>query len=679
MHRKLLIIVGVVVGMLLGSAPRLGAQPTIPLTRKHDLQAALAQLERERGNVEAVIDAVTGTPAYLHGNLVQNADRDPAAAARTFIERYGAAWGIGQTEQTLRLVAQTSDQLGYINLRFEQRWAGLPVFDTDLRVQIGPDGRLTTINGQLLPEVQPPTIKPQLTREQARQRVQALVGGVQQTEPQLGVARIAGVDYLVWEMWQIDQARPARWRVQLDALNGTLRSQVDVLAKARDRRTFTAQNLEITPGELVRSENQPPVADQVVNAAHDNAGVVYDYFRNTFGRDSIDGAGMPIISTVHYGVSFNNAFWDGSQMVYGDGDGVQFAPLAQGLDVVAHELTHGIIEYTADLNYSDQSGALNEAFADIFAALIDSANWDIGETIYTPAIPADALRYGADPTRSGDPGVWGEYLRTSLDSGGVHSNSGIFFRLAYEIGTTIGRAKTAAIFYRVLSQKLTRTSDFVVARNLTIATCDELIGTGGINEQDCADVRMAFIRSGIGQPVVSVQPNPLPQRSMLPLVVQGSGAPPRLPPLPPTICGAQLVENGGFESGLRGWVTDASPATVSDTYPRTGGSRSAQLNASYQLLRYVRLPTGARNVTIAFNVQRSDAADPTQPTLEVRVEAGDGSVIAVLTTLTGAQPQTWQTFTTSLDVSTRRDVRLVFKDRYGTHTIDDVSIVATCS
>lgn len=664
------------------------AQTVPPAPRAQQVRAALAQLERERGRIESIIEPATGTPAYLHGNFVQNARRFPERAARNFVQRYAAAWGIEQQSNSLRLIAQNNDPRGTIMLRFEQRWRDLPVFGTDLRVHIDAAGMLHTINGQLLPDLQPPATQPSLSADAAQKRAAAALGGTIVAAPQLGIARKDDRDVLVWRVILLDQQRPARWIAWIDALDGTVRLAIDTLATARERYTYSANNTAAVPGVLVRSEGQPAVADPVVNAAHDNAGAVYDFYRAVLQRDSIDGAGLPIVSTVHYrrfdDTPYSNAFWNGSQMVYGDGDGVTFAPLAYGLDVTAHELTHGVTQFEqgpgTDEQYRDQPGALNEGFSDVFAVLIDAANWDIGETIYTPDVPGDALRSAADPTRYGDPGVWGEYLSTSLDRGGIHSNSGILLRIAYEIGTTIGRTKTALIFYRTLTQKLTKTSNYLVTRYLTIQACDELIGAADITDQDCADVRMAFQRSGIGQPSAITLPRTLTNRYYLPQVAQGAAnAQPRLQPAPLPACGAQLARNGGFEQGLTGWATDAETTTVSDQYPRRSGSRSAQIGAGYQLLQYVRLPAGARTVQITLNVQRAEAVAPTQPTLEIRAAAGDGTPIATLASLNGAQePGTWQTITAPLDVSTVRDLRLVFADRYGTHTIDDVSMIAAC-
>ena len=150
------------------------------------------------------------------------------------------------------------------------------------------------------------------------------------------------------------------------------------------------------PGVIARGEGDPTVADPAVNEAYDGAGATYDLYSAAFSRDSIDGLGMELISSVHFDEGFNNAFWNGAQMVYGDGDGRLFTGFTKSIDVIGHELTHGVTQHTAGLAYEGQSGALNESFSDVFGSLVkqrslnqtaDRADWLIGEGILGPALP----------------------------------------------------------------------------------------------------------------------------------------------------------------------------------------------------------------------------------------------------------------------------------------------------
>ncbi|HEY0606946.1 MAG TPA: M4 family metallopeptidase [Herpetosiphonaceae bacterium] len=682
MKRSLLVLLGLIVTTIGLSVPAANAQPPRQVT-PHDARPALDRLRREHGAIDVLLDAESSTPAYLDGMLALGADRDPLAATLDFFSRYGDAWGIGDPRQMLRLTARNTDPLGYTGLRFEQQIAGYPVLDTDLRVHIDREGVLQTVNGRLLPNVQLPALRPNLTHDQAIARARQQVGGQLQGTPRLGLLRINDRDHLAWELWLLDLNQPARWRVRLDALDGTILDRIDVLAEARDRRTYDAAQMTFVPGTLVRSEDTPPVEDDVVNAAHDHAGTVYDYFYRSFGRDSIDGAGMPITSTVHFAEGYNNAIWVNDQMIYGDGDAAMFAPLAYALDVVGHELTHGITERTAQLYYSQEPGALNESFSDIFGMLIDSANWHIGETVYTPDVPGDSLRTAVDPTVNGDPAVWGEYLRTAVsnDNGAIHSNSGILNHTAYEIGSTIGRAKTAQIFYRALTQKLTADSNFVVTRNLTIQSCQELIGTAEITPRDCEDVRAAFIRSGIGQSSAAAQPRSARYRVRLPLMIQRStGLSSRLtvPELPR--CGTELVRNGDFEQGHVAWPTDSPNPAVVGGNSMTDGSQSVRLTIGYQVLQWLRLPPGATTATFRFSLYRAGPVAPEdQETFYVYTETADGETRDELVTLTAADPiNQWLSYTKTLDVRNIRDIRLIFQNRYGFQHVDNVSLIAQC-
>lgn len=209
-------------------------------------------------------------------------------------------------------------------------------------------------------------------------------------------------------------------------------------------------------------KNQGPAVD-----AHYNAGKVYDYYKNVYNHNSIDGIGKTIRSAVNYGVKVNNAFWNGQQMIYGDGDGRRFIPLSGSLDVVAHELNHAVTEYSADLRHVNQSGALNESFSDVFGYFVDSTNWDIG----------DALRSLSNPEKYGQPSHMKDYHNLPATkkgyNGGVHINSGIPNKAAYLNISAIGKEKVEKIYYRALTTYLTPTSDFKQARTALLQSATD--------------------------------------------------------------------------------------------------------------------------------------------------------------------------------------------------------------
>ena len=231
------------------------------------------------------------------------------------------------------------------------------------------------------------------------------------------------------------------------------------------------RNFSALPGKLVRSEGEGPTKDPAVNEAYDHSGVTYDFYRDVFRRNSLDDKGMSLISSVHLLRKLNNAFWNGEQMVYGDGDGREFIRFTNSLDVVGHELSHGVVTHTCNLAYEGESGALNEHFADAFGVMVKQwklgqtaarADWLIGAGIMGPKTKAKSLRtfkagkaYENDPILGTDPQPkhLKDRYKGSDDNGGVHINSGIpnhaFYLTARRIG---GRSwvKAGRIWYRTL-------------------------------------------------------------------------------------------------------------------------------------------------------------------------------------------------------------------------------------
>jgi Zn-dependent metalloprotease len=252
------------------------------------------------------------------------------------------------------------------------------------------------------------------------------------------------------------------------------------------------------PGDVVRAEGAGPTSDVAVNEAYDGLGATYYFYWDIFHRNSIDDQGLPLDATVHYDVRYDNAFWNGSAMIFGDGDGDIFNRFTISVDVIGHELTHGVTQHEASLVYMFQPGALNESVSDVFGSLVkqfqlkqtaDKADWLIGQGLFTAKVHGVALRSMKapgtaydDPTLGKDPQPQDmrHYVFTTQDNGGVHINSGIpnhaFYLVAIKIGGYAWE-KAGRIWYETLRDpKLRPFASFRAFANLTVANADRLYG-----------------------------------------------------------------------------------------------------------------------------------------------------------------------------------------------------------
>jgi Zn-dependent metalloprotease len=374
--------------------------------------------------------------------------------------------------------------------------------------------------------------------------------------------------------------------------------------------------------------------------AHYGAAQTYDYYQAVHGRAGINGASGPgtttsavggiplVVSRVHFGSSgrYNNAFWYNNQMSYGDGDGTTFSPLTT-VDVAGHEMSHGVTEYTANLTYANESGALNEATSDIFGAMVElradggtvtSNTWLIGEDCYTPGTSGDALRSMSSPFTYGDPDHYSIRYTGTADSGGVHTNSGIanqaFFlmaaggtnRVSGITVTGIGTSASEKIWYRALTTYMTASTNFAAARTATINAANDLFGAGSTQANGVAQ---SWCAVGVGACPGGSTPTPTPTPS-----------------------GSNLLVNGGFEGSVSPWVSSGTGAlyTNAGSYPRGGtgyiyfGTATSVSGQSYQ---QVAIPTTASG-TLSFwlNVTSAETTTTTQYDklfVEVRDTAGN--------------------------------------------------------
>ena len=455
-------------------------------------------------SVERVaLERATGQPSFVHGDLGQLPRGPVGKAAVNFMQSVAPAFKLGVSDD-LRAARSFRGSLGMTHVRLQQYHRGLPVDGGDVVLHVDGRGIVRTINGHLgadIHEAPVPTISGDRAIELFKQRWRAKQVSVE-SEPRLVYyTRADQPATLAWRSdlrWS-DEAGTYLERVYVDATNGTVLDRQSLIWSARYRKIYTANNGTTLPGTLMFSEGGSS-SDTVAMAAYTNFGHTYDFYSSVFSRDSYDNAGATLIGTVHYSSNYNNAYWNGTQMVFGDGDGTTFSPLSEALDVVAHELTHAVTSSTANLNYSNESGALNEATSDILGASCEewvagsvSANtWKIGEDIYTPGTPGDALRYMNDPAADGQSSDYYPTRYTGTqDNGGVHTNSGIAnlaFYLMSQGGThprnktsvvvpALGIVEARAIWYRALTVYMTSTTDFQGARNATAQAAQDLYGS----------------------------------------------------------------------------------------------------------------------------------------------------------------------------------------------------------
>jgi Zn-dependent metalloprotease len=500
--------------------------------------AQINQLGGERSSLSSLIDS--GARVAYHSEtgkvrFIGSAPRSPfsrppelgpstspTAVARAFLDRHGKAFGISDQARELRVTSARTVSAGRSVVRFQQVHEGVRVLGGELVVNLDRGGNVLSAGGEVVPAPNV-SVAPRIESSAARETALAAVArtrGVpvstlQASEPGLWIydSRIMGGPglgrpTLVWRMDVTGEGKrePIDEFVLVDAQLGMVALQFDQLEKAKYRQICDANNADAkvpctTP--FARVEGGAASAIQDVNDAYDYSGDTYDFYSGTLGRDSIDDDGMMLKSTTRYCESeydcpYQNAYWNGEQMVYGEG-------FASADDVVGHELTHGVTQYTSQLFYYYQSGAINESLSDVFGEFVDQT--------YGPDDPADKWLIGEDlsggagrdmenPPAYGDPDRMTSPNYTADaggdDAGGVHTNSGVNNKAAFLITdgddfngktvTGLGITKAAKIYYEVETNLLTSASDYADLYNALQQACTNLVGTAGITSLDCAEV-----------------------------------------------------------------------------------------------------------------------------------------------------------------------------------------------
>ncbi|MEA2571026.1 MAG: bacillolysin [Acidobacteriota bacterium] len=456
---------------------------------------AFSQVTHFSADPSGIPTAITGRLGYIGFGPAEHSVHGYLATLLPLLK--------GGGEEQFRNLRVQRDKAGVAHLRMEEQFRGLPIVGAELVVHVNEiTGEVTGVNGRFAPAVGLPVspgIDRSLAMTTALRETSIAAPKLLETPYLTYVLDPAGSPHLAWaaRVEYKDQQGYEQDRLFADATDGHLIAKHGLIMRAKYRKIYDAGHGTSLPGTLLFQEGGSS-SDVDAQKAYEYTGNAYDYFSGRQGRDSWDGSGGQLISTVHYSSSYNNAFWNGSQLVFGDGDGTQFIGFARGLDVVAHELTHGVTQQSAGLIYANESGALNEAMSDIFGAAteanvrgLSSDTWKVGEDIKTPGTSGDALRYMNNPTQDGSStDYYPERYTGSADNGGVHSNSGIgnlaFYLLSQ--GGSHPRSKTTVsvsgigmtsaedIFYRALTAYMGASTGFQDARDNTIQAASDLFG-----------------------------------------------------------------------------------------------------------------------------------------------------------------------------------------------------------
>ncbi|WP_176560142.1 M4 family metallopeptidase [Brevibacillus dissolubilis] len=453
----------------------------------------------------------------------------------------------GKAKDSFQITKKTDDKAtGTTHFRLQATYNGVPVYGATQTVHLDQAGNVKAFLGEVVADLDTKAnlkkaakIKKNEAVDIAVADVEANVGKISdlqgKQEAQLVIFTQDGEANLAYKT-EISFLSPeaGRWEYVIDAVTGEVLNKFNKIehvtghgvdmngvdqtfettyqngtyylkdtTRGQGIETYNAANRQKLPGTLMTDADNV-WTDKAAVSAHKNASLTYDYYLNVHGRNSYDGNGGKLTSTVHYGRAYNNAFWNGTQMVYGDGDGTTFIPLSGALDVVAHELTHAVTDTSADLIYQNESGALNESMSDIFGNLVEGKNWEVGEDIYTPGTAGDALRSMSNPALYGDPDHYSKRYTGTQDNGGVHINSGINNKAAYLLseggtfyGVTVngvGREATGKIYYRALTLYLTASSNYANMRQAAIQAATDLYGA---TSTQVAAVKAAYSAVGV--------------------------------------------------------------------------------------------------------------------------------------------------------------------------------------
>ena len=629
------------------------------------------------------------------------------------------------------------DALKMAHTHVQQTIGGVPVWEGEAIVHLTADGSLSDVTDELKEGVSINTT-PNFSAKQAIRIARNLYDGsaflTDAPVADLWIYRGEDRDHLAYrvQMHREDGSKDTAMPVIfVDAQTGqgvyeydnlqtgtgsSLYSGTVTIGTSSSAGTFYMENLTRKVGTFNYNNGTSTAArftdtDDIWNATAQRAGVdaqfgaeaTMDYYQTVHGRNGIDGVGGPgvttaaanssislITSRVHYSSGYNNAFWNGSYMTYGDGDGTTFTPLVT-IDIAGHEMTHGVTERTANLTYAKESGALNESMSDIFGSMVESFSrggavdgdtWKIGEQAYTPGTAGDALRRMDNPNAVGDPDHYSLRLypgtctpSNANDQCGVHTNSSIQNHAYYLMAaggtnrvsgvavTGIGTTDAAKIFYRGLTVYMTASTNFAGARTATLNAATDLFGSASTQYNTIAT---GWCAVGVGACPGGPTPTPTP-----------------------TPGGSELISNGGFEGSVSPWISSGTGAfyTNAGSYPHGGtgyiyfGVNNSVTGQSYQTVSIPTTASGA--MTFWLNVTSSETTTTTQfDKLFVEVRNTAGTLLTTLATYSNLNKGTAGVYSQksfSLAAYKGQTVRIQFRTTMDssittTFRVDDVSV-----
>jgi len=558
-----------------------------PAGTPDDIAEALAQLPE----AQVLMATPDGVPTYIVGELAKVGDMqiDDARAADGVLRPQLATVlkTMRLTTSDLVLRGMRVDDEGHRHFRYVQQRDGLDVVGADLVVHVDVKGAVYGINGTARGDIPADLGRAPIAKAQADARIYAdnRFSGLAITGSRLVyVETIEGTFHKAYEtvVEGTRGADPARDKVYVDVDTGDIVAVYPTIHFARNRRVHTANNGTSLPGTLRRSEGGAATGDLDVDAAYDNTGDAYQAYNNFWSRDSYDNAGATLTSTVHYSNNYCNAFWNGTQMVYGDGSASQnCGPLARSLDVTAHELTHAVTERESNLVYSGEPGGMNEAMSDIFGAFVEawvdggrtgtlttSTNtWLVGEDVLPPA-----LRYMCDPAADGASlDLW----TSSAGNVDVHYSSGIgnlAFCLLSKGGTHprgktttnvpgIGMDKAIRIFYKANVDILTSTSKYANVRTATEQAATAL----GYDTATMDAVGCAWAAVGVGTAPTSC----------------GGTTPPPPPPGGVLTNGTPVTGISGASGSTQYWTLTVPSGQTTLSFTISGGTGDADMYVQF--------------------------------------------------------------------------------------------------